>query len=103
MNAAFMAKLKWDLEIQTKKPWTIFFKQKYGNATLTNHKRNISYIYRSIYKDKNSFSNNINHIIRNVKNTNLWKDSWFNNLPLRKQLTRPLPQNEDEKEKFSNH
>lgn len=72
MNDAFMAKLIWDLETCIQKPWVIPFKQKYGNINCTNYeKKNSSYIYKSIYKDKNIFSNNINYIIKNGKDTKL--------------------------------
>lgn len=74
MNVAFMAKLIWDLEMQSYKLWAIFLKQKYKKRKkkdASDPKKNTSYIFRGIYKDQNIFKNCINHIIKIGETTNL--------------------------------
>lgn len=76
LNAALMAKLRWDLETQQHKLWAIFFKQKYKKTRTTNLlQKNTSFIFKSIFKDKNIFKNCITHIIKDREKTNHWKDS----------------------------
>lgn len=49
MNAAFMAKLKWEIKTNDQKPWVTLFKSKYKDQT--KYYRNSSYVYKSITKD----------------------------------------------------
>lgn len=54
-------------------------------------------IYKSILKDQVIFQNCTSHIIHNGETTNIWFDSWINNMPLRKQIVGTLSLCEDEK------
>lgn len=81
VNAAFMAKLKWDLETNPNKPWVALFKLKYKDQDRIY--KNSSFVYKSIGKDKKIFSKNLSYLVRNGMNINPWNDPWFDNIPLR--------------------
>lgn len=51
MNAAFMAKLKWDLAMSKQKTWAAFFIHKYNYLNPTK-RANTSYIYKILFKEK---------------------------------------------------
>lgn len=97
MNAAFMAKLRWDLEINKQKPWVIFFSKKYKHLNNPSCNRNSSFIYKSIFKDKQIFTLNTSCLVRNGNDINLWKDYWINKISLQNQLIGPVSLHEAEK------
>lgn len=92
VNATHMAKLKWELAT-SQKPWTTLFKIKYSDPNKLY--RTSSLTYKSIFKDKNIFYQNISYLVRNGDGINLWSQPWVNKLLLRAQITGPLPQNEN--------
>lgn len=71
MNVAFMARLKWDIKTNYKKPWVSFFISKYKDPNKCY--RNPFFTYKSIKKDKNIFSENFFFLVRDGQ-LNLWND-----------------------------
>lgn len=94
----FMAKLRWNLEVNRDKSQALLITKKYNynRTTLLPH-CNSSYTYRSIFKLKIKFffNFNISHIIGNGTDTNLWFDSWIQKTPIQNLLHGPLPRNDD--------
>lgn len=89
-----MTKLRWDLHINTHKPWVNFHRQKYNYPVITTPRSNSSFIYMSIFKDKNIFKSNLSCTIKNGLTTNLWYDRQIHNQPLRSLLIDPFPMEE---------
>lgn len=83
-----MSKLRWELKTNNHKPWVSLFNHKYKNH-LTPHS-NSSFIFKSIFKDNNTFTNNTSHIVTNGKYINLWNGRWLRMSTLRQFLTGSL-------------
>lgn len=58
-----MAKLRWNLDTNNPKMWTMIITQKYKYRNPSHH-ANKYYIYRGIFKDKDIYTSNISHTIK---------------------------------------
>lgn len=68
VNVVFMEKLQWELKNDYNKPWIKLFNQKYKDTII--YKRS-SFIYKSIRKGKQIYSNNFSYLIKNGPNVDL--------------------------------
>lgn len=87
MNAAFMAKLRRNIEVNKHKTCVSFFSKKYSSLNPQIRIRNSSFVHKSI--------------LRNGNDINLQKDCQINNVPLQNQLIGPLPKGRNGRKKVS--
>lgn len=99
INAAFMAKIKWNVLTKNNNLCSSVLRIKYGD-NLNRNNNSKSFIKRSIDKDNNIFKQNIAWNLGNGNSINFWSDSWLDCGPLRNFFIGPLNYN-DENRKIS--